>query len=319
MIGVAGGGAFGTALAMSYARLGQAVLWVRDKEAAAAMGQSRENPRYLPDIALPDALDISADVNALSACDIVLLCVPTQSLRPLLGDLGAAISTASLVACCKGAELKTGLLPTDIIATCRPGVHGAVLTGPSFAFDIARNLPTALCLAASDPEVQRRLQRRLALPTLRIYRTGDVVGAQLGGALKNVVAIACGATIGAGLGESARAALMTRGFAEMALIAAARGASFETLTGLSGLGDLVLTCGSEQSRNFRLGHALGQGQDFDPTLTVEGAATARALAADPSLKGLDLPIVRTVAHMVAGELQVGEAIDRLLSRPLKEE
>ena len=320
MICVVGGGAFGTALAMSYARQAPAVLWVRDGDAAASMRQTRINHRYLPETTLPDALQVTTDVGALRTCDTVLLCVPTQSLRVLLADVKAdVIAGKLLVACCKGAELKTGLLPTEIIQACVPDAATAVLTGPSFASDIARHLPTALCLAVHESQSGLRLQHRLALPMIRIYRTGDVIGAQLGGALKNVVAIACGAAIGAGLGESARAALMTRGFAEMASLARARGARFETLTGLSGLGDLVLTCGSGQSRNFRLGLSLGRGQTFDPTETVEGAATAQALSTDRSLSDTDLPIVRSVADMVSGQLQVAEAIDRLLSRPLKEE
>lgn len=319
MIGVLGGGAFGTALAVSYARHAPTVLWVRDRDAADRMTRTRVNHSYLPDAKLPEALDVTGDIRSVQNCDIVLLCVPTQKLRGLLGRVRGVIAERTLVACCKGAELKTGLLPTEIVQSCLPGSSAAVLTGPSFASDIARNLPTALCLAVPDQRLQQRLQRRLALPMIRIYRTGDVIGAQLGGALKNVVAIACGAAIGARLGESARAALMTRGFSEMSLLAKARGAQFETLTGLSGLGDLVLTCGSEQSRNFRLGLALGQGQTFDSTQTVEGAATALALSTDPSLKDMDLPIIRTVASMVSGELQVGDAIDRLLSRPLKEE
>lgn len=319
MIGVAGGGSFGTALAIAYARVAPTRLWVRDKQAAARMSQTRVNEKYLPSAYFPDDLDVTDDAGALSDCDIILLCVPTQKLRELLEQIADSISGASLVACCKGAEIDTGMLPTDILTSCVQEENLAVLTGPSFAADIAQNLPTALCLAATDSDFGQGLQSRLALPTLRVYRSDDIIGAQLGGALKNVVAIACGCAIGAGLGESARAALMTRGFAEMALLVQARGARFETLTGLSGLGDLVLTCGSEQSRNFRFGLTLGQGQDFDPAITVEGAATALALRKDPTLNQMQLPIVHAVADLVSGELQVQDAIDRLLSRPLKEE
>ncbi|MEM9910721.1 MAG: NAD(P)H-dependent glycerol-3-phosphate dehydrogenase [Pseudomonadota bacterium] len=319
MIGIVGGGAFGTALAIAYSRHSRTILWLRDETAASELSRIRVNRRYLPEAELPEALVVRAGAAALADCDIILLCVPTQKLRSVLENQAGNLAGKTLVVCCKGAELKTGMLPTEIVQSLLPGQSIAVLTGPSFASDIAQGLPTALCLAATGSQFQKELQTRLALPMIRIYRTGDMVGAQLGGALKNVVAIACGAAIGAGLGESARAALMTRGFAEMTVLAQARGASVETLMGLSGLGDLVLTCGSEQSRNFRFGVALGQGREFDPAQTVEGSATCVALAADPALKDAALPIVRVVADMVSGQLQVHDAIDRLLSRPLKEE
>ena len=197
--------------------------------------------------------------------------------------------------------------------------HVAVLTGPSFAADIANGLPTALTLACADEDVGHGLQTELSTPTLRLYRSADVVGAELSGALKNVIAIGCGAVMGAGLGDSARAALMTRGFAEIQRVAAAFGAQAETLMGLSGLGDLTLTCTSDQSRNYRLGLALGAGRDFDSSVTVEGAATAQALRRVARERGLDLPICACIADLVAGDVDMKGAMQQLLGRPLREE
>jgi glycerol-3-phosphate dehydrogenase (NAD(P)+) len=224
-----------------------------------------------------------------------------------------------LVACCKGIELTTGVGPVTVIQQIIPSAAAAILTGPSFAADIARGLPTALTLACADDDVGALLQRGLTTPNLRLYRTTDTVGAELGGALKNVIAIASGAAIGAGLGESARAAVMTRGFAEMQRLATHLHADPNTLAGLSGFGDLTLTCTSTQSRNYRLGLSLGQSQAFDPNTTVEGAATARAVHALALKEGLDLPITTAVAGLLDGRLDVATAMRGLLSRPLKEE
>ncbi|MEM7074018.1 MAG: NAD(P)H-dependent glycerol-3-phosphate dehydrogenase [Pseudomonadota bacterium] len=319
MIGIMGAGAFGTALAVSYSSQGAVVLWSRDAQAVTEMTITRRNHRYLPDVILPETVRVTARTSDLDACDAILISVPTQKLRDFMTAQGASLGASVLVACCKGAEVGTGLGPTGIIRDCKAGVVPALLTGPSFATDIARGLPTALCIAAEDPDVRKQLQHWLSVPQIRVYRTADVVGAELGGALKNVIAIACGAAIGAGLGESARAALMTRGFAEMIRLARLRGARAETLAGLSGFGDLVLTCASEQSRNFRFGHSLGAEKPFDPGITVEGAATAKALACDASLRDVELPILRAVHELASGELKVSDAIDKLLSRPLKEE
>jgi glycerol-3-phosphate dehydrogenase (NAD(P)+) len=216
-------------------------------------------------------------------------------------------------------DVATGLGPTGLIARSCPDTTSAILTGPSFARDIALGLPTALTLACGGEAVGAALQAALSTPTLRLYRSTDPVGAELGGALKNVIAIGCGAVMGAGLGESARAALMTRGFAEMNRLAPALGARPETLAGLSGFGDLALTCTSAQSRNYRYGESLGRGADFDPAITVEGAATARAVLARARALGIDMPVTAAVVALVAGELRVTEAMDMLLSRPLKEE
>ena len=216
-------------------------------------------------------------------------------------------------------DLTSGLGPTGVIAANRPQATPALLTGPSFAADIARGLPTALTLACADTETGRDLQQLLSTDTLRLYRSGDTAGAELGGALKNVIAIAAGIVMGAGLGDSARAALMTRGFAEMTRFARARGAEPETLTGLSGLGDLILTCTSDLSRNFRHGLALGKGETPDPSFTVEGVATALAVHKLATDEGIDLPITAMIAAVVSGKLSVQHAVSALMARPLKEE
>jgi glycerol-3-phosphate dehydrogenase (NAD(P)+) len=316
-ITVAGAGAFGTALAVALARDGRSVtLWSRSSDAASTMTGTRRNATYLPAIDLPPKLTVSADPATLSA-GTVLLAVPTQRLRGFLDDHGPRLAGRTAVLCCKGIETGTGLLPSGILAEAAPGARAAVLTGPGFAGEIASGLPTALTLAIDGDGAA--LQSLLSTRTLRLYLSNDPVGAQLGGALKNVVAIACGIAIGAGLGESARAALLTRGYAEMQRLATALGASPMTLAGLSGLGDLALTCTSIQSRNFSLGHALGQGGGRVEGTTYEGAATARAslTLADP--RGIDMPIARIVADVLERNLTIGEAVDALLSRPLTTE
>ena len=318
-VSVIGAGAFGTALAIALGGDQPITLWARDPAHVADMKASRENKARLPSCALPDAITLTDDLTAAANADILLLCVPMQKLRDFLADLPLVRPDQTLVACCKGIELATGLGPIDVMAeVCTTATH-ALLTGPSFAQDIARGLPTALTLACSDPVKGEMLQQALSTRTLRLYRTTDVIGAALGGALKNVIAIACGAAMGAGLGESARAALMTRGNAEMQRYAQTCGADPATLSGLSGFGDLVLTCTSSQSRNYRLGLSIGAGTAFDASTTVEGAATARALAAKAREDGLDLPIATAVAALVENRLDVTSAMSALLSRSLKEE
>jgi glycerol-3-phosphate dehydrogenase (NAD(P)+) len=319
MIVIRGAGAFGTALAISLARNHAVTLWARDPEHAADMQDRRENARRLPGVSLPENIRVCAEIETVEGADAVLLAVPMQTLRALLEDHGAALAGPPLVACCKGIELTTGLGPTQIIAQVLPQSPAAILTGPSFAADIARGLPTALTLACAEDAIGHALQTRLSTSTLRLYRTTDVIGAELGGALKNVMAIGCGVVMGAGLGESARAALMTRGFAEMCRMATALGARPETLSGLSGFGDLVLTCTSDQSRNTRFGLSLGRNEAFDPQITVEGAATARAVCHRATELGIDMPVSRAITALIDGELQVDQAMDMLLSRPLKEE
>ncbi|MDO5621209.1 MAG: NAD(P)H-dependent glycerol-3-phosphate dehydrogenase [Paracoccus sp. (in: a-proteobacteria)] len=311
MIAVLGAGAFGTALAVTLAAKGPVTLWGRRTDWA------RENPR-LPGVRLPDTIRVTDDLDCVTA-PLVILALPAQTLRGFLADQASRLDGRALVSAAKGIDLHDLTGPSALIAAACPQATVAVLTGPSFAADIARGLPTALTLACADADRGRDLQHKLSTPTLRLYRTTDVTGAELGGALKNVIAIAAGAAIGAGLGDSARAAIVTRGFAEMTRLAGALGARPETLTGLSGLGDLMLTCTSAQSRNFRFGAALGAGQPFDPATTVEGAATARAAARLADARGLDLPVTAMVARLAAGDLAVQDAMKALLNRPLKEE
>ncbi|WP_319545832.1 NAD(P)H-dependent glycerol-3-phosphate dehydrogenase [Ruegeria conchae] len=318
-VSVLGSGAFGTALAISLAGNGPVTLRSRNTEQAKRMQQSRENSDRLPGVVLPDGITVTAEIDQAVRSDVLLLAVPMQKLRDALTLHAARLSGKVLVACCKGIELSTGLGPVAVIRQTVPDAQPALLTGPSFADDIARGLPTALTLACADAELGEALQQELTTANLRLYRTADTVGAELGGALKNVMAIGCGAAIGAGLGDSARAALITRGFAEMQRFAALRGAQPDTLMGLSGLGDLVLTCSSELSRNYRFGLSLGQKKPFDSTTTVEGVATALAMSEIAASEGLDMPISATVAKLSSGAYSVTDAIQALLGRPLKEE
>ncbi len=319
MIGIVGAGAFGTALSVVLAREGHEVrLWSRDPVQAVTRQATRRNETRLPGIELPQNVTNTAEMQDLAGAEVVLLALPTQQIRAFLAGHGALLNGVPLVACCKGVDLATLAGPSQVIADGCPNSAVAVLTGPSFAADIARGLPTALTLACAAPEAEA-LQHLLSTPTLRLYRSSDVVGAELGGALKNVIAIAAGVVMGAGLGDSARAALMTRGYAEMVRLAEALGARAETLAGLSGFGDLVLTCTSPQSRNFRFGLALGAGGDFDPSVTVEGAATAKAVSNLAKRLEIDMPITRMVAALIAGETGLSQAIQALLSRPLKQE
>lgn len=311
-VAILGAGAFGTALACA---LGHAQLWARDADHAADMSRTGQNARRLPGVDLPDTVAITGDLAQIDA-DTLLLAMPMQHMRGFLQDHAAWLAPRILVACSKGVDLDLLIGPVGVIEQALPDARGALLTGPSFAADIARGLPTALTLAARDDALGTDLQARLSTENLRLYRNTDVTGAELGGALKNVIAIAAGMVIGAGLGESARAALMARGYAEMQRLALALGAEAETLAGLSGLGDLVLTCGSEKSRNFRYGMALGAQTGFDAATTVEGAATARAVTRLAKEHDIDMPITRMVAAVIDGVLTPTEAKGALLARPL---
>jgi len=311
VIGVVGAGAFGTALAVVEARAGRRVtLWGRGAAGPPATGAR------LPGLALPPEVALTGDLGALAGAEAVLLALPAQASAGFLAERGAELPDAPLVLCAKGIDARNFRLQSEIAAS--PGRALAALTGPGFASEIARGLPTALTLACADARLGARLQAALATPVLRLYLSEDIIGAQLGGALKNVVAIGCGMVEGAGLGHSARAALMTRGFAEMVRLAVAMGARAETLAGLSGLGDLSLTCNSPQSRNFALGQALGIGGAL-PTGTVEGVATARAACQLAAARGVELPIAMAVADVLDGRATLERAIEALMARPLKEE
>ena len=317
-IAVLGAGAFGTSLALTLSLSGAPVtLWSRDQSSAERMRTSRQSPERLPGFDLPPSLSIESDLTAIKA-DTLLIAVPMQSLAVFL-EAAPDWAGRHLVACCKGIDRKTGLGPVATLARIQDQANPAILTGPSFAADIARGLPTALTLAAHDDTVATELQTHLSRPALRIYRTTDVIGAELGGALKNVIALAAGMAIGAGFGDSARAAVIARGFAEMTRYAMAKGARNETLQGLSGLGDLILTCTSEKSRNFAAGLALGRGQEPDENTTIEGIATAEALAHEAEESDLDLPLTKAIHAVSTGKVGVADAVEALLSRPFKQE
>lgn len=318
-ITIAGAGAFGTALAVEMARdFEQVTLLARDEATADRIRTTGASPR-LPEVTLPGNITVSGDQSALSDSKIVLLAIPAQRIRGYLTQNRAHLSNQALVACCKGIDLETLMGPTDAIATAAPEAVAAVLTGPSFAADIARGLPTALTLACADGDAGAKLQSSLSTGNLRLYRTTDVVGAELGGALKNIIAIACGAVMGAGLGESARAALMTRGYAEMVRLGEKLGAQPQTMAGLSGFGDLALTCTSSLSRNYRHGLELGKADATGTSVTVEGVASARAVVLLAKKLRIDMPISQVVAALCAGELTVEAALEALYARPLKEE
>ena len=318
-IAVAGAGAFGTALAIALAKGGKPVLlWARDANAAATMQGTRCNAVYLPEADFPASLTVTAKAGDLAGSQTILLTVPTQSLRAFAKAHTDVLRGKTCVLCCKGVEKGTGLLPSQILAEEVPDARIAVLTGPGFASEIARGLPTALTLAVTGTAAAD-LQASLSTQSLRLYLSDDLIGAQLGGALKNVIAIACGIAIGAGLGESARAAVMTRGYAEMLRLAVDLGAQPATLAGLSGLGDLALTCTSMQSRNFSLGHGLGQGGGITSGTTFEGVATARATMILAQRRGIDMPLTRIVTAVLERDLTIAQAVRALLSRPLTTE
>ena len=320
MIAILGAGAFGTALAVALSQGGKPVaLWARDSDAARKMHASRINTARLPGVIFPGNLIVTHDTDALNEAKIILVACPAQKLGHVIQLHEQHLNGKPVVACAKGIDLATGLGPTGTIAKHLPQATAAILSGPSFAADIGAGLPTALTIAAHLEADAQNLQRQLATPSLRLYSSADPAGVEIGGALKNVIAIACGACIGAGLGDSARAALMTRGFAEMMRLAMALGARADTLMGLAGFGDLALTCTSDLSRNYRYGLALGRDETFDKNVTVEGASTAAAAVQLAAKHGLDLPISETVAQIVSGASSVGDAIQGLLARPLRAE
>ena len=315
---VIGAGAFGTALAVQALRAGVRVtLWARDAGRAAVMIRTRENPR-LPGIQLSPAITITSDMPARA--DAWLLAVPMQHLRAVAGCLPG--SAAPLLACAKGVEAGTLCLPLELLAAVRPDADLAVLTGPNFAHEIAAGLPAAAVVASTHAGLREEIAAMLGTPGFRLYGNDDPVGAQLGGAAKNVIAIAAGAVIGAGLGENARAALITRGLAELTRLTVALGGKADTVMGLSGLGDLLLTCTGPASRNFSLGLALGRGEVLVDVLAArsavtEGVATAPALVARAG--NVELPICGAVARLVSGQTSLTEAMAALLARPRRDE
>jgi glycerol-3-phosphate dehydrogenase (NAD(P)+) len=316
---VIGAGAWGTALAIQAARAGGEVrLWARDPGRAAAMQQARQNALHLPGIPLPDKLVVTADMAAaLAGAGLVVLAVPTQHLQAVLAALPAL--PPALVAA-KGVTRQGLHLPLEILAMARPGLACGVLSGPNFAAEVAAGLPAAAVVASTDAALREAAAARLATPGFRLYGQDDPVGTQVGGAAKNVIAIAAGAVIGAGLGENARAALVTRGLSEIAGLAVALGGRADTVSGLSGLGDLLLTCTGPSSRNFSLGLALGKGEGLAEILAgrsgvTEGVATAPAIQARAAAAGVDMPIVRAVTAVLEGRLDIPGAMEALLARP----
>lgn len=323
-IGVIGAGAWGTALAQAMASNGsEVVIWARESELVDEINRSHSNSLFLPSAKLVPSIRATGDLGELAALPVLLVVTPAQHLARVLGDLPDG--PRDLVLCSKGIEAGTGRLMADVAAEAAPTARIAVLSGPTFAHEVAAGLPTAVTLACSGGDAQwQRLAPMLSRPMMRLYYSDDVTGAEIGGAVKNVLAIACGVVDGLGLGQNARAALIARGYAEMVRFGLALGGRAETLAGLCGLGDLVLTCSSTSSRNFSLGKALGEGQSAAEALhgkssVAEGAHTAPVLADLARQRGIDMPIVEAVCRLLAGEAPATSVVSDLLSRPLRAE
>jgi glycerol-3-phosphate dehydrogenase (NAD(P)+) len=318
-IAVLGGGAWGAALAQNCARAGRSVtLWEHDAANAEHLIAKRES-LFLPRVRLDDAIKITRDLAEAARGDAILLVVPAQATRSVVTALAKLVlAKTPLIACAKGIEHGTHKFMTDVIAECAPTAVPAILSGPSFAADVARGLPTAVTLAAAHEKLSAELAQAISSATFRLYHATDVRGAEIGGSTKNVLAIAAGIVVGRGLGASAAAALTTRGFAELTRFGIAYGARAETMTGLSGLGDLILTCSSPQSRNYSYGVALGKGEKPNGKL-AEGAFTAPVLLEMARAKNIDMPISSAVAAVLTGTMTIDAAIESLLARPLKSE
>lgn len=322
-IGIIGAGAWGTALAITMASDGTPVrLWAHEAEVVDAITRTRENVLYLPSVRLPASVAATTLPEDLADCEMLLVVTPAQHLRGVLTRM--PVESRPLVLCAKGIEAGTAMLMTEVAAEVCPGTPVAVLSGPTFAHEVAGGLPTAVTLAAATSELAQTLCERLSRPALRPYASTDPIGAEIGGAVKNVLAIACGVVEGAGLGQNARAALIARGFAEMTRFGVARGARPETLAGLSGLGDLVLTCSSTSSRNFSLGKGLGEGRSAaelmaDRRTVAEGAYTAPVLVDAAHAVGVDMPVAESVCALLDGSAGVREIVSRLLTRPIRAE
>ncbi len=321
-IGVIGAGAWGTALAQASAAAGRRVtLWAREAEVVRSIAATHENTLFLPGVSLHPAIAATGDAAALQAADAILLVCPAQHLRAVVQMFAAHVRAGvPVLICAKGIERATGLLMPEVARAGAPSLTFGMLSGPSFAAEVVRGLPCAVTLALDDAALAEEVARAIGSLAVRPYVSSDVVGVAIGGAVKNVLAIACGIVEGRGFGESARAALTTRGFAEMTRFGLALGARVETMGGLSGLGDLMLTASSRQSRNFSLGVRLAQGgRADDGGPLAEGAATAEALVMRAKAANVEMPIAEAVAEIVAGRVGVDAAIGALLSRPLKSE
>ena len=325
-IGVIGAGAWGTALAQVCARAGAEVtLWAREPEVVASIEADRENSLFLPGVKLEEAIAPTGEMAALAGADFWLAVPPAQHMRATLAALRPnAAAGLPVVLCSKGVEQGSLKLMTEVLAETLPDARPAVLSGPSFAGEVSRGLPCAVTLACPDDELGLELAQALAGPAFRPYLADDMIGAEAGGAVKNVLAIACGVVEGRGLGRSAHAGLITRGFAELTRLAVALGGRAETVAGLCGLGDLVLTCSSPQSRNMSVGLALGQGQSLQQALAgklsvAEGVASAPAVRQLSAKLGVETPICEAVAAILAGQVDIDTAIEGLLSRPLRAE
>jgi len=325
-IGIIGAGAWGTALSTVVCRAGRdAVLWAREAEVVEGINRDHENSLFLPGVKLDERITATGSLAEAADADALLLVVPAQFLRAVTGELGNLMKEAvPVVLCAKGIERDSGALMTEVVADILPGQPVAVLSGPTFAAEVAGELPTAVTLAAEDDALGARLEKALGGQRFRIYRSGDVAGAEIGGAVKNVLAIACGITEGRGFGSNGRAALITRGLAEMIRLCLAKGGRAETMMGLCGLGDLVLTCSSRQSRNYSVGVALGEGAALDDVLAgrvsvAEGVESAGAVDGLARTLGIEMPIVAAVHAVLSGELSVDHAITGLLARPFRSE
>lgn len=322
VIGVLGGGAWGTALAQVAASSGREVrLWAREPEVIEAINSTHFNPAFLPNVPLSPSICANADITWVAEAEVVFVVTPAQHMRSVLDDMPR--NAQALILCSKGIEAGTFKLLHEVAAEVIDGSPIAVLSGPTFAHEVAAGLPTAVTLAAEGLDLAASLAELIGLPTFRTYASDDVIGAEIGGAVKNVLAIGCGVVEGAGLGQNARAALIARGFAEMTRFGLARGARAETMAGLSGLGDLVLTCSSTSSRNFSLGVGLGEGRSArellsDRRTVAEGAFTAPVLREAAAKAGVDMPVTEAVCALLEGA-PVGDVIGALLSRPLRGE
>lgn len=322
-LGVVGGGAWGTALAQIASEGGrETLLWAMEPDVVLAINNSHENPVYLPGISLNASIRATSDLTELESCEAWLVVTPAQHMRAVLERVEDC--DKPLVLCSKGIEERTGELLHRVATETCPSAQIAVLSGPTFAHEVARKLPTAVTLAAQDASLAAELRDRIAQPTFRIYVSDDLAGAEIGGAVKNVLAIACGVVEGKGLGQNARAALIARGFAEMTRFGMRFGARRETLAGLSGLGDLVLTCSSTSSRNYSLGKGVGEGRSAaellsDRKTVAEGAFTAPVLARLAREMRVDMPIVEAVEALITGRANVDQVLDALLARPPKAE